>query len=879
MWQADSAELETLCRIFKATLSSLASERAAANEQLAQARLLPEYENYLCEILVHHTTTTLDVRAAAGLGLKNAITKAPGAARDAIKAVVFDGLTLGETIVRNITGNVVTALFSAQGYRGWPELVPRLVTLSQDNTPAAEAAVAALAKICEDSGASLDADYDGVRPLDAITSTLVPLAAQVSPKQRATIVRCLNVVAGLGTAALTRFIDTYLPALFSLAHDTSTAVRKNVCLAFLVIMETAPAKLGPHIDGVVQFCIHVMEDLDEEVAMEACEFLLALAEGENRSVHVAAVIPTLLKRMVYTDDQIVLMEILDLRDSAAVADREQDIRPSNVKLKELHLARAVESDSDDDDDDELEQWNIRRCAAATLDALSVAKPLETTQATLPLLQSQIVSAEWPEREAAILALGAISKSCIEVAADELNAVVPYLVERLKDAEPRVRLIACWAVSRYAAWVCQAGFGPTFEAVVRLMLDTQKIVQEAACLAVMSFVEAADPPQLQDYVAPLLEHLAQCIALYQRKNLMVLYDCVLTFVEKIGPDVFCESPLHAATLLPPLLRNWELLGDDDQALWPLLECMAAVAATMGEAFAPYAVPVYERAVKILGNAVLSNQQGHTDPLIESPEKDFIVTSLDLIDGLVQGFKAHSMELLSQNGTDLMALVIICLEDHDDDVRQLAYALLGDLAIFTSTALQPHVQTLAVCVGNEINNYSYTTFAVTNNAVWSFGEMCLTVSGVEPYHPNIVGLLVPLLLSADTQQTVLENAAICLGRIGKTSPGVVGPRIPEILHAWCTQIMYVPENEEKESAFFGMINTLQTCGDWTGGRGQQDLAMFITCVGNYFEPSEKLKETFFQVLAGYKSALGASWNELMRLVDPDTRGFLHSTYGIA
>ncbi|KAM9893285.1 hypothetical protein OXX79_009445, partial [Metschnikowia pulcherrima] len=185
------------------------------------------------------------------------------------------------------------------------------------------------------------------------------------------------------------------------------------------------------------------------------------------------------------------------------------------------------------------------------------------------------------------------------------------------------------------------------------------------------------------------------------------------------------------------------------------------------------------------------------------------------------------------------------------------------------------------------YSYGTFPVTNNAIWAFGEIAIKANpdSFKPYIANVVNLLIPLLNSTNTQQTVLENSAICLGRLGV--PGgaaVIAPRLTEFIYSWCSQMMYVMENEEKESAFVGMIEILKTnpdngLGGLANQQGRKNLAVFISCIGNYFEPSEKLKDLFFHTLMSYKEVLGSAWEpQILSLVDADTRGFLHTTYNI-
>ncbi|KAK6458048.1 putative importin, protein [Scheffersomyces xylosifermentans] len=934
-WTADPQALEQLRHIFRGTLSSNNNERKLANEALAQAKLQPEIENYLFDLLVVDNTAKSDIRAAAGINLKNSIlkrttTKTPPN-RQYLLENILKGLISEDNMVRNITGNVITSLFSIYGLEGWPQALPQLLELANQISPdgsttSQEAAMGALSKICEDSYLSLDVEYNGERPLNFMISNFLKLMGHpTSGKIRASAILCIIQFIPLKTQSFLVHIDEFLAKLFELAGDANNAVRKNICSSFALILETRPDKLMPHLDGVINYCLHLMQDSNEEVALEACEFLLALStapETENDKElfkpKLKLILPILLAKMVYSEEDIFLMEITDSKDNADIADKDEDIKPQNAKSKEAHAVASNnnnnnsngkvknsddDSDSEYDDEDEededseLDQWSLRKCSAATLDILSLNLPGEVLEVTLPILQEKIVSQEWPVREATILAFGAISKSCLELARDKLPTLVPFLVERLQDSEPRVRQITCWTLSRYAAWIAEEAheggvyanyYQPTFQSIVTCSLDQKKIVQEAACSALSSFIEESDSSLIEYYLGPLLDHFAKCFQTYQRKNLIILYDCVQTFVEKMGYDNLASKPEYINTLLPPLLHKWQILDDNDTGLWPLLECMASIAATLGELFAPYAVPVYERAITILSNCISLDLQTQTDPSIEVPEKDFIVTSLDLIDGLIQGFGHHSVELIQQHNTNLMELVMLSFEDHSSDVRQSSYALLGDLAIFTlDPIVKPYLQSIFISIGNEINNRSYSTFPVYNNAIWALGEIAMRLSyeEIKPYLSNLVDLLIPVLNGADIQPTVLENAAICLGRMGLNGGAeVLSPRLPEIFVQWCAQMLYLVDNSEKETGFQGMLNIIhgnpdQGLGGLSNQQGKKNLAIFIACIGNYLEPPEHLKHSFAQFLNTYKTLLGPDvWeHQILTHVDSDTRVHLSQVYG--
>ncbi|CAI5757296.1 unnamed protein product [Candida verbasci] len=914
-WNVDPHALEQLKHIFQGTLSSNNQERKLANEALNEAKQQQEIENYLLNLLIHDDSNTRsDVRAAAGINLKNHILKNRSENRQYVLQNILHGLMSRESLIRNITGNVITSLFSIYGLNQWPEILTNLIEIinSNSNSIQQEAALSALSKICEDSTVELDQEIGSTKPSNFIIQNLLQLLNNSNNKILSNSIYCINQFIPLNTQSFLVILDQYLMKIFEIAEiNHNQQVSKNICQSFLLILESRPDKLKPHLDGVINYCLHLMQQNDSnEVSLEACEFLLALSTAKDikeicTNEKISMILPILLDKMVYSEEDILLIEISDSKDDSTVQDKDEDIKPTNIKSKETKnngsskLKNGYESDSesgDDSDSDlednaELNQWSLRKCSAATLDVLSENLPQEVLIITLPILQEKIVSKEWPIREAAILAFGAMSQSFIQLAGDNLPDLVPFLVDRLQDQEPRVRQITCWTLSRYSSWVSEEAheggqysnyFGPTFQSIITCALDSKKIVQEAACSALSSFIEESDSNLITPYLEPLLELFSKCLLIYQRKNYIILYDCIQTFVEKMGYENLSAKQEYVNILLPPLLKKWEMLNDDDNDLWPLLECMASIAATLREIFAPFAIPVYDRAIKILSNCILLDQECLTNPTIEAPEKDFMVTSLDLIDGLIQGFEYHSIDLIQQNTkSNLIDLLLICFEDYNADVRQSAYALLGDLAIFTIDLIKPKLHQIILSIGNEINQRSYETFPVYNNAIWALGEMIIRLpeQDIKQYLNNLVDLLTPIINSSDIQSTVIENVAICLGRMGINGSDIVSSRINEFIIPWCSKFLTLADNNEKESGFMGMINMISKNPDHGFGglqsqQGLKNLACLLTCIATYQDASQDLQNLFIDLIKNYKHLLGDEiWNnQVLQFMDPQIRNRL-------
>lgn len=57
--------------------------------------------------------------------------------------------------------------------------------------------------------------------------------------------------------------------------------------------------------------------------------------------------------------------------------------------------------------------------------------------------------DWKSRESAILVLGAIAEGCRQGLEPFLDELLAILLPKLKDSQPLVRIISCWALGRYS----------------------------------------------------------------------------------------------------------------------------------------------------------------------------------------------------------------------------------------------------------------------------------------------------------------------------------------------------------------------------------------------------------------------------------------------
>jgi len=75
-----------------------------------------------------------------------------------------------------------------------------------------------------------------------------------------------------------------------------------------------------------------------------------------------------------------------------------------------------------------------------------------------------------------------------------------------------------------------------------------------------------------------------------------------------------------------------VADQSREMFPLLECLSFVATALSSQFAPFAEPLFMRCIKLIQQNL---EDGHSagQGYLEQPDKDFLVTSLDLLSSII------------------------------------------------------------------------------------------------------------------------------------------------------------------------------------------------------------------------------------------------------
>ncbi|EJD42027.1 ARM repeat-containing protein [Auricularia subglabra TFB-10046 SS5] len=371
------------------------------------------------------------------------------------------------------------------------------------------------------------------------------------------------------------------------------------------------------------------------------------------------------------------------------------------------------------------------------------------------------------------------RNCIEAIEPHLSVLIPYSVSMLNDPKPLLRCIACWMLGRYASWCTHSNapdhveryFVPLMEALLRVVLDNNKRVQEAGCSAFATLEENAGA-LLVLYLEPICATSCFAFEKYQQKNMLILYDAVSTLADAVGSAL--QNPMYVQILVPPLISRWERLRDDDFDLVPLLECLSCVTIAIGPGFVPYAGPVFDRCHGLISRSLVQFQQyeGNKDAYGE-PDKQYIIVALGLLSGLVQGMGTEIARFTHSCHPPFMSMLPFCL--------RCASPLVGDMAVSCFDLLRSHLPQILPEVVNQLTPEPvFEMVSATNNAASSVGEIALRHG---PEFPPWVQSLVPILLNPKCPRSLHRNTAVTIGCIGLVHADVVAPHLEMFAQQWC------------------------------------------------------------------------------------------------
>ncbi|CCW69436.1 unnamed protein product [Phytomonas sp. Hart1] len=572
-------------------------------------------------------------------------------------------------------------------------------------------------------------------------------------------------------------------------------------------------------------------------------------------------------------------------------DKLDDIRPRQYQARVQNTNR---DDSDDDEDEEgVEEWNLRRVSALTLDNLSEYFGDRVLMPVLVEIDRMMQPSEpWMHIEAAVLALGAICDGCFDSLTPYLPSISDRLLELLEapDTHFLVVNIALWTGTQIGQYLVHEPLRLErfMRAVLNKMQSPSKLTQESATSALATMSELCTEGQLKGLVGDIVLSIAHCMRGYQLKNRVLLFETLKTFCE-CTEYALRENSAAIQQLMSILGEAWAGTPNDSPLILSFFQSMASVCRVLGPQMQPMAGEIFARAYGILAIHMQMRLRA-AETQTEPPEPEFLITSVDLLSGLFDALGSSMEPLILEQQPAFMQVVQHLLMDENHDIRQSGFALIGDIAKSCPTQVQSILDPVCRAALANLEALNECTYSIISNVAWALcnileNELDINNLPTLANSPTLAHLYLSLAeifcspdITAD-MRNMMENIALCLGMMlyGDSDLGM-NAKFPlaAIAKRFCEYVRNIKPLPHRTIAANGFLLSVQRQGVRVLVR---NLKPFFDLVYALTTEMADTQRAIKLILSQLKETEPAAWQRCLNLCDQVTRMSLYEIYEIA
>lgn len=891
-WTPNQEILGTIEHVLSDALIPDSEIQKEVNTKLNFIQTYPDFVHYLLYILGNAELYSEDTRSLSGIILKNNITatfeKLTEETKSTVKRECVRLLKDPLKEVRNTVSNVIIALIWKGDISSWPELIPYLTDfLDNPHEIMNESALMTLFKICDEYIIKRNTvNNELTDALSKPISKFTNLLAYEWCAFRKDILRLLNqaMESNYYNAKIIIDIKHYIDCLLEMLDNEDPDIQKYICQAFVALIEYRENSVIIHLPQIILYMLEKTKHEDPEVSLQACEFWLATAKLQNccdiLQPYLERLVPVLLSNMKYSE-----YELNALRDSMGndshIQDKLNDIRPftgfkNNDSDDEYCCADEESYEHSEILDDHYIGWTLRKCSAASLDALalkfqSVMVPIVLSHLSVSLNHQDVL-----EKEAAILALGAIADGCIKSMDALMPQILNHLLSLMKDECSVVRVITCWTVSRYVSWImnsnepAEAYFIPVMTELVLHFMDNNKRVQRAAISAFCIFQEEACL-KLVTFIEFILRAFVESFSKLQYRSHMLIYDAIGVLAHSVGNNL--NKPYYIEILMPSLIKKFnEFQNYNEEQFLALIECLSNVAQALELGFLPYTEPIFIRCVLIIQETLSAVASFNENPAEnEIPDKEPMIVAHDMLLSLAISLKSCFVKYVTNS--NLLLMLHCTMQDEMVRVRTPAIALFGELIKICYPFLSTNINEFIPIIIKNLNKHND---GACNNAAWVIGRLCIAMGpAFQPYINEVLECYSSIMENPIGSKAMYQTVAISVCTLGLVFPDVLAPVLNLLLCSCCLAMRNVSDCEEKELGFRGLCQMILH----NPNALQNDFIYFCDAVASWNEVKSDLKQIIQSILLGFKEQVGEDyWMTYYEQFPPQLKMRLNKLYEI-
>lgn len=658
--------------------------RAAAAQQLAAAAVehYAQYMQTLAQVLAPGAAP--EARILAALALKNElVAKSPRERREKadrwvsgllspdqqaeIRATALNALADELSGIANAAAQLVASIATLDLPRGaWPDLTATLVQMTSPNCAATlkKAALTTIGYVCE-SANSGDAQLE--EQMNGFLTAIVQ-AAQKTESDETVRLAAIN-------------------ALYnSLEFVKSNFAREGERNLIMMTICEATQNTGDELQSAAFGCLAKAANLYYEYMppyMEQALFALTVDGMKSEHDNVKCMAIEFWNTIADVEFELQYDSELGLKSFNFVGQAVGQVLPTILKL-------LVKEDEDQDED----EWNSTMAAGTCVELLAKTAGNQVFEIVMQFVGPNITSAQWNEREAAVMAFGSAldgPDSTILVPIVQ-NSLQP-LAAMVADSSLSVRETVAWCLGRVADYVVSALEAPErlqilLEAVVRGLNDNAKVVTHC-CWAIMNLSEQLNPiPQpdsslLSPFYEGLLMSLLQASArgdnehsartsAYEALSSLVIYapNDVLQYV--LGISGTCDARMRQALELQQQVVSIDDRQNVEELQVNLLGLLTSI-------------------IRRVENQVLSSADAIMELLGEFLNRKFPNSLVEDDVFIAIGAIAASVnEYFAKYVPPLVPFIVAALKETESTISSTAVGLITDITHALGDGMVPYVQ---------------------------------------------------------------------------------------------------------------------------------------------------------------------------------------------
>lgn len=895
-WAPQEESLNFILEVLRDSLVPDSEIQRKVQEKIIMMQKHPDFVNYLLYVLKCNQVYGEHMRALSAIILKNNISTTfdaiPNHVVDRIRQECLQLMMDPSKDVRASVTTLIGTLVSKGSISSWPNLIPYLCSLLDSaDMQLSETALTALFKICEEYLSKRGTEKEETNEsVNLLVSKFISLVTNERNVIRRDSIKLLNQAMRDSSPSMKLHFDSnlFINNLLQIMEDTEIEIQKLICQAFVIFIEKQDTAILPHMHNVIEYILLMTEQEDEEIALQAGEFWLATSKLSTcRDIvipYIERLLPILLRNMRYSTSELEALKNYVGIDEH-LEDKPDDIQPFHIRASvgtpdeldfELCNMEGHSYELTDAIGEPYIRWTLRKCSAASLDALAAKFGDDILPFFIPLINVALMSEDFLIKESGILALGAIADGCMNGMRPYLPNLMQYLLTCMTSDQSLIRVITCWTISRYMLWMMEEQhsvdtyFIPVMTVLLKHFLDGNKRVQRSALSAFCIFQEEARM-KLVPYIGFILQTFFLCFEKYKFRSYLLLYDAIGVLAQSVG--IHLNNSEYIELLMPPLMHKFNQTEDYyDEQFMTLMDCLSNVAIALEVGFLPYTEIIYNRCILIITETITSIQCYIENPdNFELPDKDLMGVAYDMLLGMAIGLKMYFVKFVTNS--NLVQSMYYSLQDEMAQVRQPALALYGELVKLCFSLISSTVHDYIPII---IENLNIHYDIACNNAAWVIGKLCIALGNkIAPHAPQILERFLEILQTVNGAKTMYPTVAISFCILGLVCPEPVAPHLTIFMRACCQAMRNVGDCEEKDVGFRGLCELIMR----NPNAVVNDFIYFCDAVASFNEVRSDLKETVKNIIVCFQTHLGeVNWIQFYEQFPPILKLRLNKLYGI-